>query len=317
MQYFLFQPIYKARLWGGRKLEFFFKRNLKTDKLIGESWEIVDRHNDQSIIFNGKLAGLTLQQLLQNFGKAVMGPHWNSNLRFPLLIKWLDCNDRLSLQVHPPPSIAKQLQGEPKTENWYVVESKKGAGLLLGLKQSINSETFRKAALTDTLEPCLNRVEISQHDSIFVPSGRLHAIEGGCLLLEIQQNSDTTYRVHDWNRTDIDGKPRELHLDAAIQSIDFTDIQPIIKKYQPGYQILTETHPFCLKQVELNEGEKLFYPSHQEPKIVSIIKGSINILCSEGEDQLQAGANFLLPYEGSFSLEAQQNSLLLITDKFI
>jgi len=316
MQYFQFQSIYKCRIWGGRKLETFFKRKLETDELIGESWEIVDRHNEQSTVINGKLAGFTLQQLLQISGKAIMGPHWNSSLRFPILVKWLDCKDRLSLQVHPPASVAKQLQGEPKTENWYVVESKKETGLLLGLKQTISPEAFRQATLTDTIESCLSRVEINQHDSIFVPSGRLHAIEGGCFLLEIQQNSDTTYRVYDWKRLGVDGKPRELHLEAAIRSIDFADIQPIVKKYQPGHQILAETNLFRLKQVELDAGEKLFYPSHQEPKIVSIIKGSINILGSEGETQLQAGANLLLPYEGSFSLEAQQNSLLLITDKF-
>lgn len=316
MQYFQFEPIYKERIWGGQQLAAVFNRKIKGDQLIGESWEIVDRPSDQSIVVNGPLAGQSLEALLQTSGKAILGPRWTSG-RFPILVKWLDCQERLSLQVHPPHSVAHHLQGEPKAEHWYVAESKQGSGLLLGLKASMSPEDFRQATLTETLEPYFNRVEISEHDSIFVPSGRLHGIEGGCLILEIQQNSDTTYRVYDWKRTGADGKPRELHLDAALQAIDFTDVQPSVKKYQPGTQVLAETTFFRLRQIELDATEQLFFPHQQEPKIISLIKGEIKIHSEEGENLIPAGTNLLLPYEGSFNLEAKQNSLLLITDNII
>jgi mannose-6-phosphate isomerase len=218
-----FQPIFMERVWGGRRLESEFGKKLPPQKLIGESWEIVDRPEAQSIVRNGPLRGKTLHQLWTQdrgeiFGNVPDAP------RFPL--KLLDAREKLSLQVHPPAGIASKLGGEPKTEFWYVAAADPGADLYLGFRKSITRDQFEKALRDGTAADHVHKIRVKAGDAVFLPAGRFHALGAGILLIEVQQNSDTTYRVFDWNRADDTGKQRQLHVDQALQSIDFTDIRP-------------------------------------------------------------------------------------------
>src|SRR5581483_11451224 len=220
-----FQPLYFERVWGGRALEAALGRRLPSGRPIGESWDIVDRPEAQSIVRNGTWSGLTLRAALAQHAADIMGPGWPASRRFPLLVKWLDCRERLSLQVHPP---AGTVEGEPKTENWYIAETEHGAHLIVGLRRGATREQFERAVASQTLEECLHRFTVAAGDSILVRSGQVHAIDAGNLILEIQQNSDTTYRVYDWGRVGLDGKPRQLHVRESLESIRWSGETPVL-----------------------------------------------------------------------------------------
>jgi mannose-6-phosphate isomerase len=213
------------RIWGARRIETEFGKKLPPNVKIGESWEIVDRPEAQSIVANGPLKGKTLHDLWTQDRQSVFG-NVAEAARFPLLIKFLDAHERLSLQVHPPEKVASILGGEPKTEFWYVVAADSGAELFLGFREPITRDQFEKALREGTAADYVHKVRVNTGDSVFLPAGRLHAVGAGNLLIEIQQNSDTTYRVFDWNRVDDKGKPRQLHIEQALQCIDFDDARP-------------------------------------------------------------------------------------------
>ena len=220
-----FQPIFMERIWGGRKLEEIFGKNLPANARIGESWEIVDRPEIQSIVQTGPLEGKTLHQLWTEYRLLIFGDVADAP-RFPLLIKLLDACDTLSLQVHPPESVARRLGGEAKSEFWYVAAADPDAELWLGFEKPTTRDRFEKALRDGTAADHVDKVPTKPGDAVFLPAGRLHAISAGNLLIEVQQNSDTTYRVFDWNRAGDDGKPRQLHINQALQSINFDDVRP-------------------------------------------------------------------------------------------
>lgn len=221
-----FHPIFKERVWGGRNLERLYHKSLPPDVPIGESWEISDRPGDVSVIANGPLAGRDLRWAMAHHERDLLGDVGSQGGRFPLLIKVLDAREKLSLQVHPPAHKAAELGGEPKTEMWYVAHAEPGAELCVGLKQGVTRADFERRLAAGTVEDCFHRLPVRAGDAMFLPSGRVHAIGGGLVLFEIQQNSDTTYRVFDWNRAGLDGKPRELHVAQSLASIDFNDFEP-------------------------------------------------------------------------------------------
>src|SRR5437764_7229003 len=192
----VFTPIFQERIWGGRKLESLFGKKLPPTKPIGESWEIVDRPEAQSVVANGPLKGKTLHELWSQHRKEVFGDVPEAP-RFPLLIKLLDAREKLSLQVHPPETIAAKLGGEPKTEFWYVAAAEPDAELFVGFKRSTSRDQFEKALRAGSAADHVHTLKIKGGDSMFLPAGRFHGIGGGNLLVEIQQNSDTTYRVFD------------------------------------------------------------------------------------------------------------------------
>lgn len=224
----LFKPLYQTRVWGGRRLESVLGRPLPDRRPYGESWELVDREEAQSAVAAGPHAGATLHQLWTDHRAEVFGLDYLSSpsARFPLLIKILDCTDDLSLQVHPPAAIAPSLGGEPKTEMWYVAHADPGAQIYAGPRRGTTRQSFERALVDGSVADQVHRVEARTGDSLFVPSGRLHALGAGLLIYEIQQNSDTTYRVFDWNRLGLDGKPRELHIAQSLACIDFDDVEP-------------------------------------------------------------------------------------------
>lgn len=227
-----FVPIYQTRVWGGRRLEDVLHRALPDAQPYGESWDLVDRADHQSVVATGPHAGLTLHALWTDHQREVFGdggrqPHAS---RFPLLIKVLDCRDDLSIQVHPPAAIASSLGGEPKTEMWYIADADPGARVYAGIRQGVTRDAFERALHDGTVDACIPRLEPRRGDSLFVPSGRVHALGAGLLVYEIQQNSDTTYRVFDWNRVGLDGRARELHVDQSMRCIDFDDVEPMLTR---------------------------------------------------------------------------------------
>jgi mannose-6-phosphate isomerase len=226
------------RIWGGRRLETEFGKKLPAQRKIGESWEITDRPEAQSVVREGPLEGQTLHDLWVKHRAEIFGPVPDAP-RFPLLIKLLDAHEKLSLQVHPPASVAQKLGGEPKTEFWYVARADPGAALFVGLNEATSAEDFQRSISEGTVAGQIHTIHVQAGDSMFLPAGRFHAIGAGNLLVEVQQNSDTTYRVFDWDRTDDSGKPRPLHVEQALQSIDFNDCRPGLIKPQ-GEVLVTD-----------------------------------------------------------------------------
>jgi mannose-6-phosphate isomerase len=224
---FIFQPILKERIWGGRELERLYAKPFPPGKPIGESWEISDRPGDASVIANGPLAGKTLRWLMENHAAEILGKAKPAaEGRFPLLCKILDAREKLSLQVHPPAVKAAELKGEPKTEMWFIADAAPDASLYVGLKRGVTRAEFEKKIADGSVADCFHRIPVRAGDAMFLPSGRVHAIGDGLVIFEIQQNSDTTYRVFDWNRVGLDGRPRELHVPQSLASIDFNDFEP-------------------------------------------------------------------------------------------
>jgi mannose-6-phosphate isomerase len=221
-----FEPIFIERMWGGRRLESEFHKKLPPQKRIGESWEIVDRSEAQSVVSGGPLCGRTLYELWTQHREEMFG-NVPDTPRFPLLIKVLDAQEKLSLQVHPPENVASRLGGEPKSEFWYVAAADPDAELFLGFREPITRDRFKERLRDGTVIDYIHKIAVQAGDAVFLPAGRVHAIGAGNLLIEIQQNSDTTYRAFDWNRTDpATGMKRDLHIEQAIQCIDFEDVQP-------------------------------------------------------------------------------------------
>jgi mannose-6-phosphate isomerase len=239
----LFEPLAMERVWGGRHFESLLGKKLPQGAVVGELWEMVDRPEAQSVVHDGVLRGKTLHDLWTDQRAAIFGERHlaNASTRFPLLIKLLDARERLSVQVHPPLSLAEELKGEPKTECWYFLHASAGASVYAGLRKGVTREEFQRSLDEGTVEERLHRAPVLTGESIFIPSGRLHAIGEGLVIVEVQQNSDTTYRVFDWNRKGLDGKPRDLHVEESLASIDFGDFEPAIS---PASQPLVADCPF-------------------------------------------------------------------------
>ena len=216
-------PAFKDYLWGGTKLRDEYGKKCDLDK-VAESWELSCHKDGCSVVADGEYAGLTLPQYIEKAGKAVLGTDCEKFEYFPILIKLIDAKQNLSVQVHPDNDYAMRVEGEyGKTEMWYVVDCEPGAGLLYGFKHEISKEEFRRRIEDNTLLEVTNRVEVHPGDVFFIEAGTLHAIGEGILIAEIQQNSNTTYRVYDYGRVGADGKPRQLHIEKAI---DVTRLAP-------------------------------------------------------------------------------------------
>jgi len=255
----IFQPIFMERVWGGRRLESLYGKRLPPAARIGESWEIVDRPEAQSVVHNGPFRGQTLHTLWTEyrepvFGNLPDGPNQTGASRFPILAKLLDAQENLSLQVHPPAAVAQELGGEPKSEFWYIADATPGAEIFAGLKKTSTRGAFVKDLKQGKVLEHAHQISVTAGDAIFLPSGRLHAVGAGNLIVEIQQNSDTTYRVYDWDRVQKGGTARKMHIAEALQSIDFSDREPS----------LLEQSDETLVRHEMFEVEKWLLPKERE-----------------------------------------------------
>ena len=219
-----FEPVYVERIWGGKQMQDVLNRELpEHDAPIGESWEISDRPGAESVVSNGELAGKTLNELIKYYGRSLLGESCRDISRFPLLVKIIDAGERLSLQVHPDATACRELGNgaEPKTEMWYIIAAKPGAKILAGLSEKATRHHLRELISSPDVERLLQVYPSQPGDAYYIPSGTLHAIGAGNLILEIQQNSDTTYRISDWGRVDANGNSRELHVEQGIKSVNF------------------------------------------------------------------------------------------------
>jgi mannose-6-phosphate isomerase len=303
-----FQPIFIERMWGGRRLESEFHKKLPPQKPIGESWEIVDRPEAQSVVASGSLCGKPLHELWTQHRDEIFGDLADTP-RFPLLIKILDAQEKLSLQVHPPENVASKLGGEPKSEFWYVAAANPDAEVFVGFREPITRDMFEERLRDGTVIDYIHKIAVQAGDAVFLSAGRVHAIGAGNLLIEIQQNSDTTYRVFDWNRTDpATGMKRALHVEQAIQCIDFADVRP--KLIQSESELLISNSLFEIRKWNLDEAREAA-PLGQFT-IVCCLTG--NLSCAEAK--LAPGDFFLIPaHLGDRQLKpvAANTSLLRIT----
>jgi mannose-6-phosphate isomerase len=282
----IFRPIFVERIWGGRQLESKFGKRLPPNSQIGESWEIVDRPEAQSIVVRGPFKGKTLHELWTEERSLIFG-EVSGAPRFPLLIKLLDAHENLSLQVHPPEQVASKLGGEPKTEFWYVAAADPGAELLLGFRKPSGRDQFEKALREGTAADYVHKIPTKPGDAAFLPAGCLHAVGAGNVLIEIQQNSDTTYRVFDWNRVDDKGKPRQLQIEQALQCIDFNDVAP--KLVEPQGELLVRHELFEIQKWNLATPREISLRGRFA--IVCCLSGSLRC----GDADLSPGGFWLVP----------------------
>jgi mannose-6-phosphate isomerase len=303
----VFEPLFLERMWGGRRLESHFGKKLPTGTPIGESWEVVDRAEAQSIVRDGPWRGHPLHDLWINHRREVFGEITEAP-RFPLLIKLLDAQEKLSVQVHPPPRAATELGGEAKTEFWYVAHADPAAEVYVGLKERSSRAELEEALATGTLAEHVQRLPVHTGDAMFLPSGRVHAVGAGSVLVEVQQNSDTTYRLFDWNRLGTDGAPRKLHIEESLRSIDFEDCAPEL--IRPTGESLLQHFLFAVEKWELRA------PREVAPRgtfaIVSCLTGAIR--CAGVS--LQRGEFFLVPAslpDRDLQPTAPETTLLRIT----
>jgi mannose-6-phosphate isomerase len=295
-----FEPICKERIWGGRNLETLYGKRLPPLLPIGESWEISDRPGDESRVAAGPWKGRTLHQILEERPEELLGPLPERPKRFPLLVKIIDARDRLSLQVHPPALQAAQLGGEPKTEMWYVVQAGPAAELYAGLKRGVTRAEFEKQLAAGAVANCFHRIPVKAGDALFLPSGRVHAIGAETMIFEIQQNSDTTYRVFDWNRVDAAGRPRRLHLAESLASIDFADFEPPLlpAAASPGHpgtiRPLVKDPLFQVSLRRLQAGDALAL-SGGRMRILGVVEGALRVKAGGESTALAAGGFCLVP----------------------
>jgi mannose-6-phosphate isomerase len=295
-----FRPIFKQRVWGGRDLEHLYRKPLPASLPIGESWEIADRPDDVSVIDNGPLAGCDLRWLMDQHRNELLGAANAPQGKFPLLIKILDARHTLSVQVHPPARQAARLGGEPKTELWYIAAAAPDAKLFVGLKRGVSRADFEIRIRNGSVAECLHSISVKAGDAMFLPSGRVHAIGAGLVIFEIQQNSDTTYRVFDWNRAGLDGKPRPLHIAESLASIDFDDFEPAILRVQFNNSSQLRSRPLVndpLFTVELAEtqGSTSSPLKHGRMQILGGLSGRLTIRSGPSTVSLGAGQFCLLP----------------------
>ncbi|SDB47239.1 mannose-6-phosphate isomerase, type 1 [Flavobacteriaceae bacterium MAR_2010_188] len=253
-----FTPILKDKIWGGQKLKEVLNRQSNLPN-IGESWEISDVEGDTSIVANGPLENQSLRHLLSTYKSDLIGKknYQRFSNKFPLLIKFIDAKEDLSIQLHPNDKLAKSRHNSfGKTEMWYVMQADQGAQLIVGLKDGVTLENYQEHLQTNSLTKILNFDEVKEGDTYFIESGRVHAIGAGVLLAEIQQTSDITYRIYDWDRTDDNGNHRELHTELALDALDFNmkdDFRVSYNREANEVNKMVSCDFFTTNYLELNE----------------------------------------------------------------
>lgn len=314
------KPAFKDYLWGGTRLRDDFGKDCDFDK-IAESWELSCHKDGNSVVADGEFAGLTLAQYIEKEGKSVLGTNCEKFENFPILIKLIDAKDNLSVQVHPNNEYAQRVEGEyGKTEMWYVVDCDEGASLLYGFKHNITKEEFRERIENNTLLEVTNSVPVKKGDVFFIEAGTLHAIGKGILIAEIQQNSNTTYRIYDYGRVGADGKPRQLHIDKAV---DVTNLCPA-KPYPQSEPVdmggwtkkrLAKCEYFTVDVINVDTSAALEADKSSFVNILVLDGGCV--LSSEGNDaiELKKGDSVFIPAGlGKFELTGKCSAVMTHID---
>lgn len=293
-----FEPIFRRYLWGGRKLGTMLGKAIAEGNDYAESWEVVDRDDDQSRVAAGPLAGTTLGELVKDRGLELCGRH-HPQRRFPLLFKFLDCEKVLSVQVHPSDELAAKMNPPDfgKTEAWVVVAAEPGSLIYAGLKRGMDRAALEREVQRGTCELCLNRLEPEPGDCLFLPAGMLHSLGAGLVIAEIQQSSDVTYRLFDWNRLGPDGQPRPLHVREALDAINYklVGVRPQVPRLagRAGVERLVECDKFVLDRWQIGEPRQLELDGRFH--ILSVLAGAVNVGGDPCGEPLKLGQTMLLP----------------------
>ena len=291
-----FAPVLREYIWGGRRLAELGKP-LRDGDHYAESWEIVDHGDDQSIVAHGPFAGSKLHDLVLSHGAALFGRH-HPQRQFPLLFKFLDCQRTLSVQVHPNDEQAAKLDPPDlgKTEAWVVLAAEPGSRIYAGLKPGIDRATLERKLARGEVEACLHQFEPKVGDCVLIEAGTVHALGAGLLVAEIQQASDTTYRLFDWNRVDRDGKPRPLHIEEALDTIDYSrgpvDPRQPQPTEQPNVERLVSCDKFVLDRWRIRDGRRLV--SENRFHILAVIEGQATLQSEKGAYKLRRGDTLLV-----------------------
>lgn len=294
----LFQPTFRDYIWGGRRLGTVLGKPIPESGPVAESWEVVDHGEDQSVVANGPLQGQTLKQLVSQFPNDLFGLHASFS-SFPLLFKFLDANRDLSIQVHPDDVQGAQLNPPDlgKTEAWYILDAEPGAKVYVGLKDGISRGDLESAVAEDRVLQCMHVVEPTAGDCLFIPAKTVHALGKGLLVAEIQQASNTTFRLFDWNRTGPDGKPRALHIEESLDTIDYhrgpVEPQTPQPTNDPAVARLVNCDKFTLDRWQF-EGEKRLDDGRRF-HIIAVLEGEVTTNHLELPGPLGKGATFLVP----------------------
>lgn len=310
-----FAPILRHYLWGGRRLVELFDKPDGGQAIVAESWEVVDHGEDQSVVAYGPLAGRKLGELAREFGGEMYGDA-APPARFPLLFKLLDARQALSVQVHPNDAQAARLDPPDlgKTEAWVVLAAEPGSAIYAGLKRGFDRAALAREVARGTTELCLHRFEPKAGDCVFIPAGTVHALGAGLVVAEIQQASDTTYRLFDWNRVGADGMPRALHIDEALAVIDESrgpvSPQPSQPPDEAGIERLVACDKFVLERWTFAEPRRL--STNGRPRIVAVLSGGVRMSGDPAEKPLVAGETALIPAACEFvELEPVSPTVLL------
>ncbi len=316
---FVFLPVYKDYIWGGSRIPAAYGRT-GAPGVCAESWEISAHPDGASVVASGAFAGQQLDALAARFGADLTGTRSPDPARFPLLFKLLDARERLSVQVHPSNANAALTRGEPKTEMWVVLDGAPGSCLYAGLAQGVSPDSLRAALGAGTAETCLARLPVEPGQALFIPGGLVHAIGEGCLIYEVQQNSNTTYRLYDWNRTGVDGKPRALHIAESFKTIDWSlrppqMLTPAIRAAcgRNTWSDVVSCEFFTLRKLAL--AEPLSLPLDGTSFHALFVEKGRTSVTSGGETvTLNSGASCLIPAASTgYTLTPETPSTLLIT----
>jgi len=316
-QFLKFEPILKEKIWGGEKLMHLLNKNSNKTN-IGESWEISDVENDTSIVSNGDLKGTNLKQLIADFKGELVGKTVYAHFgeKFPLLIKFIDAKEALSIQLHPNDALAKERHNSfGKTEMWYVLQADEKANLIVGFKEEVTSEEYVKNLESKTLLDILNVDEVKSGDVYFIPTGRVHAIGAGVLLAEIQQTSDVTYRIYDWDRPNPDGTFRDLHTEEAVDAIDYKVQASYKTEYSRAENKSSEIIScpyFTTNVLPLSKSIQVNHSDKDSFVIYMCVKGKVAFKYQNQQENLQEGETILVPASlKEFEISTTTNSELL------
>jgi mannose-6-phosphate isomerase len=293
-----FEPIFRRYIWGGRRLGTVLGKPIGPEDDYAESWEVVDHWSDRSRVAAGPLAGVTLSEIVGRYGAELFGQH-PLQPRFPLLFKFLDAHAALSVQVHPNDAQAAQLEPPDagKTEAWIVLAAEPGSVIYAGLKRGFDRAALEREVNRGTIELCLNRFEPRVGDCILLPAGTVHALGAGLLIAEIQQSSDTTYRLFDWNRAGPDGQPRPLHIAQALEVIDFErgPVMPVapMPTDRPQVARLAACDKFVVDRWEIALPREV--GADDRFHILAVIEGSVGVADDPAGRPLRLGETLLLP----------------------
>ncbi len=314
-----FKPILKERLWGGTKLKEVLGKPIESD-ITGESWELSTVKGDISVISNGSLEGKTLQDLIESKGEDLLGKSVVNRFgkEFPILIKFIDAKQDLSIQLHPNDELAKERHNSfGKTEMWYIMDADPKAKLIVGFNKDVTKEEYSESIDNDTLLDLLNYEQVKEGDTFFINTGKIHAIGAGVMLAEIQQTSDVTYRVFDFNRKDKEGNLRELHTELALDAVDYEKKDDFKVFYNQDLNKVSEMVDcpyFKTNFIQLTENLELDATKRDSFTIFMCVGGEVIIKTSEGEVSIKKGETALLPaITQKISLQSKGAKLLEVT----